>query len=175
MYDSADCVDYSLDGVGDADRRGVGCVLYYAVDTAGELASVAGGGAKRCTGTIRGGAGACKWLLARLGRAWGVFGAAAGLVAAVVAARAWKAALRRLRETARESGASDEGRLDRRIDTEALPVELQPMADRLNEMLGRIEAAFARQNQFVAGASHEVRTPGAALVTTLDVALRHPR
>src|SRR5260221_155878 len=53
--------------------------------------------------------------------------------------------------------------------------ELKPMAQRLNEMLARLQEAFSLRNQFIGDASHELRTPVAALVTTLDVALRHPR
>src|SRR2546421_2253430 len=72
-------------------------------------------------------------------------------------------------------GAIDEQRLDRRIDIGSLPPELHPMANRLNEMLGRLEHAFALRNQFLADASHELRTPVAALTTALDVALNRPR
>jgi signal transduction histidine kinase len=49
------------------------------------------------------------------------------------------------------------------------------MASRLNEMLSRIEAAYVQRHQFLADASHELRTPVAALVTTAEVALRRPR
>jgi signal transduction histidine kinase len=49
------------------------------------------------------------------------------------------------------------------------------MASRLNEMLERIEHAYAQRHQFLADASHELRTPVAALVTTAEVSLRHPR
>ena len=48
-------------------------------------------------------------------------------------------------------------------------------ADRLNEMLGRIERAYGQRQQFLADASHELRTPVAAIVTTAEVSLRHPR
>ena len=50
-----------------------------------------------------------------------------------------------------------------------------PMADRLNEMLARLQDAFALRTRFLADASHELRTPVASLVTTLDVALARPR
>jgi signal transduction histidine kinase len=42
-------------------------------------------------------------------------------------------------------------------------------------MLARLEGAFVRRKQFLADASHELRTPVAALVTTIEVALRRPR
>lgn len=102
-------------------------------------------------------------------------GLVAGAAAGGVAAYASRAALRPLRDTASVIGAIDEARLDRRIDVAALPPELRPTAERLNEMLQRLSDAFAQRKQFLADASHELRTPVAALVTTLEVALRRPR
>jgi signal transduction histidine kinase len=55
-----------------------------------------------------------------------------------------------------------------------MPPELQPVAQRLNEMLGRLEAAFTQQKRFIADAAHELRTPVAALRTTLEVAMSRP-
>jgi two-component system, OmpR family, sensor kinase len=45
----------------------------------------------------------------------------------------------------------------------------------VSELLGRVEAALARERRFVADASHELRTPLAALRTELELALRRPR
>jgi signal transduction histidine kinase len=42
-------------------------------------------------------------------------------------------------------------------------------------MLERIERAYELRHQFLADASHELRTPVAALVTTAEVSLRRPR
>jgi two-component system, OmpR family, sensor kinase len=53
--------------------------------------------------------------------------------------------------------------------------ELARLAATLNDMLGRLEAAFAHERRFVADASHELRTPLAMLRTELEVALRRPR
>jgi len=44
----------------------------------------------------------------------------------------------------------------------------------MNEMLGRLEDAYARQGRFVSDASHELQTPIASLRARLEVDLTHP-
>jgi signal transduction histidine kinase len=114
-------------------------------------------------------------LLDRLALAFAAFGVGAGLLTAWIALRVSRAALRPLYATAEVIGEISPRNLNRRIDAARLPPELLPMAARLNEMLGRIERAYAQRHQFLADASHELRTPVAALVTTIEVSLRHPR
>ena len=53
--------------------------------------------------------------------------------------------------------------------------EISRLAETLNEMLARLEAAFAHERRFVADASHELRTPLALLKTELELALRRRR
>jgi signal transduction histidine kinase len=60
-------------------------------------------------------------------------------------------------------------------DGAALAVELAPIRARLTQTLDLLRRAFAREKQAVADISHELRTPIAALMATLDVALRKPR
>ncbi len=60
---------------------------------------------------------------------------------------------------------------------ERLPVppardEIRRLSETLNEMLGRVDTALARERGFVADASHELRTPLAILKTELELALR---
>ena len=114
-------------------------------------------------------------ILDRLAVSLAAFGAAAGLAAAAVAVGVSRKALRPLSQTAQVIGEIDDLHLDRRIDADALPIELRPVAGKLNEMLERIERSTLQRKQFLADASHELRTPVAALVTTLEVALRRPR
>jgi len=61
------------------------------------------------------------------------------------------------------------------MDDDGVGVELRPVADRLNEMLARLGTAFEQRRRFLADASHELRTPVAAMITTMEVALRRPR
>ena len=52
--------------------------------------------------------------------------------------------------------------------------ELRELADTIDELLARLEAAFDAQRRFVANASHELRTPLAMMRTRLDVAVAKP-
>jgi signal transduction histidine kinase len=52
--------------------------------------------------------------------------------------------------------------------------ELRLLADTIDRLLARLEAAFDTQRRFVANASHELRTPLAMMRTTLDVAIAKP-
>ncbi len=60
-------------------------------------------------------------------------------------------------------------------DGSDLSVELVPIHARLTQTLDLLQRAFAREKQAVADISHELRTPIAALMATIDVALRKPR
>jgi two-component system sensor histidine kinase QseC len=65
--------------------------------------------------------------------------------------------------------------LSARVDVPAAPSELVAVVQRLNELLSRLEAAFAREKSFTADVAHELRTPLAGLRSTLDVTLSRPR
>jgi signal transduction histidine kinase len=61
------------------------------------------------------------------------------------------------------------------VDPAALSVELAPIHARLTQTLDQLRAAFAREKEAVADISHELRTPIASLLTTIEVTLRKPR
>ncbi|MFC6581388.1 sensor histidine kinase [Planomonospora parontospora] len=52
--------------------------------------------------------------------------------------------------------------------------EVKDLADTVDELLERLEGAFAAQRRFVADASHELRTPLATMRASLDVAVAKP-
>jgi signal transduction histidine kinase len=60
-------------------------------------------------------------------------------------------------------------------DGSDLSAELAPIHARLTQTLDLLRRAFAREKQAVADISHELRTPIAALLATMDVALMKPR
>jgi len=59
---------------------------------------------------------------------------------------------------------------DRRMPVPASGDEIAHLAETMNRMLDRLQAAVVRQRQFVADASHELKSPVAAIRTMLDVA-----
>jgi signal transduction histidine kinase len=61
-----------------------------------------------------------------------------------------------------------------RISEEQRPVELQRLADSLNDMLSRLDEAFKAREAFVAGVSHDLRTPLTVLQGQVDVLLMEP-
>jgi len=56
--------------------------------------------------------------------------------------------------------------------TEDAPQEVQPLLVAINGLLERLDIAWAAQGRFTAEAAHELRTPVAAMLGELDVALR---
>jgi signal transduction histidine kinase len=62
-----------------------------------------------------------------------------------------------------------------KIDPATLPTELQPIAVRLSQTLTQLQKAFAREKQAAQDISHDLRTPLAALATTIEVGLKKDR
>jgi len=85
------------------------------------------------------------------------------------------AALRPVEEMRRKAAQISAATPDSRLPVPAAKDEVQRLAETLNDMLARLETAFAHERRFVADASHELRTPLALLKTELELALRHPR
>ena len=63
---------------------------------------------------------------------------------------------------------------DMRIDEDALP-EFKQLSQSFNQMLERLNDAFAAQRQFTGNAAHELRTPLALLQAQLELfSAEHP-
>jgi signal transduction histidine kinase len=79
--------------------------------------------------------------------------------------------LRTITATARDISANN---LHRRLSLGGRNDEFAELAETLDDLFGRLEAAFDSQRHFVANASHELRTPLTAERTLLQVALADP-
>jgi heavy metal sensor kinase len=107
-----------------------------------------------------------------LGRLLVVGGPIALLLASLAGYGAAAGALRpveQMRRRAREIQATRPGR---RLPVPPSKDEVGRLGETLNEMLDRLEDAFAHERRFVADASHELRTPLAILKGELELALR---
>ena len=100
------------------------------------------------------------------------------LGAVLSAAGGWLLARRALRPVDRMSqsalriSAED---LSRRLERRGTQDEIDRLADTLNAMLARLEAAFGEMQRFTADAAHELRTPLTALRGGIEIALRAER
>ena len=99
------------------------------------------------------------------------------LVLLVVGGTTWMVATRALAPVERIRREVDQitsDRLDRRVPEPRSRDEIHRLALTMNQMLGRLEDSHDRQQQFVADASHELRSPLASIRQTAEVARAHP-
>lgn len=101
--------------------------------------------------------------------------ALAALVSGILGGLAVRGGLAPLREISRDAAEITAERLDRRLDVQALPVELAEVAKTLNEMFGRLEESFRRLSDFSSDLAHELRTPVSNLLTQTQVTLSKAR
>jgi heavy metal sensor kinase len=104
------------------------------------------------------------WLLAGVGAAV----LAAGLIGGFWFSRGAIKPIEAISAAAAEISLSN---LSRRIDVSGTETELTGLARTLNQMIDRLESAFAQQVRFTADASHELRTPLAVILSHAELAL----
>jgi signal transduction histidine kinase len=106
----------------------------------------------------------------QLHRTFVTVGGLVALLAALATAGLAGLATRPLRRLAAVAASVDAGELDRRAGpVEPGPGEVAALARSFDRMLDRLQAAFARQRQFVSDASHELRTPLAVLRAQVEL------
>ncbi|QYM79654.1 sensor histidine kinase N-terminal domain-containing protein [Horticoccus luteus] len=92
----------------------------------------------------------------------------------IVVPRVLARGLAPLDELGDQAARIDADSLAFRFAVDRLPAELQPIARRLNDLLGRLESSFERERRFSADLAHELRTPLAELRTLAECALKWP-
>ena len=101
----------------------------------------------------------------------GLAGFGASLVGGWLLSGRALAPVERLTSEATVIGAAD---LERRLPEPARLDEIGRLSRTLNGMLDRLAASVRREREFIAAASHDLRTPISALRTELELAARNP-
>ena len=109
--------------------------------------------------------------------AWRLLAITLGVCGIGLAGGWWLAgrAVRPIEEMSRTASGITASNLSARLDLADVDLELGRLGSILNDMLGRIEDAFARQVRFTADASHELRTPLSVILAHAELALNRPR
>jgi two-component system sensor histidine kinase QseC len=111
---------------------------------------------------------------------WQLLALCIGIAVLLVAATLWvmPRVLRRglvpVNELGQQATRINADSLSARFPVTQLPVELRPIAERLNDLLGRLEESFERERRFSADLAHELRTPLAELRSLAECALKWP-
>lgn len=99
------------------------------------------------------------------------------ILVALVGAGAWVLTGRALAPVTRiraQAEAIQASRLHQRLPVPETKDEIADLAESLNQMLDRLDTSARRQKQFVADASHELRSPLATIHQHAEVAVLHP-
>lgn len=86
-----------------------------------------------------------------------------------------RSALKPIRDIVHEAENITGSHLDRRLPVKNEKDELGELSITFNALLNRLEVSFNSQKMFVSNVSHEMRTPLAALIAELDLALQKER
>ncbi len=92
------------------------------------------------------------------------------LVTIVLTPMIVRRALAGVERIAAEAGKISANRRGVRLTANAVPVEIAPLVDAVNDALERLDEGHERQRRFIAAAAHELRTPIAILQVKLDAA-----
>ena len=95
-------------------------------------------------------------------------------VAMIVTSWLTRRALRRVEHMRAEVEQITQHSLDRRVPVVSSSDDIEKLGHTMNDMLGMLESSNTQQTQFLADASHELRSPVAGLLAQLDVATSYP-
>lgn len=96
-------------------------------------------------------------------------------VGAMVSVLVIRRGLKPLGDVAARIGVLGENNLEARIPAAAMPEEIAPLVERLNDLLYRLQQAFARERALTSDVAHELRTPVSGILSTVGVTLSYER
>lgn len=114
-------------------------------------------------------------LLRRIGFTLAVAALAGALLVSAGGFLLVRLGLRPLRDLVNQTRQLAADTLHRRLDGSAQPEELEPLIAQFNDLLGRLELAYAQLEGFNADVAHELCTPLATLIGSTELALRKAR
>jgi signal transduction histidine kinase len=79
-----------------------------------------------------------------------------------------RTAIEGLDEAAHQARKIDIDERGTRLPVAAVPIEIAPLVNAVNDALGRLDEGYERHKRFLADAAHELRTPIAILTTRLE-------
>jgi two-component system, OmpR family, sensor histidine kinase QseC len=100
-----------------------------------------------------------KFALPYLGTGIGIFSAVLIVAFGLCAYITLRYALKPLRDISEAAAAISPRSLHARLQTEAVPAEVSPLVDSFNRALERLEQGYRVQQEFIATAAHELKTP----------------
>jgi len=100
-----------------------------------------------------------KFALPYLGTGIGIFSAVLIVAFGLCAYITLRYALKPLRDISEAAAAISPSSLHARLTTEGVPTEVSPLVDSFNRALERLEQGYRVQQEFLATAAHELKTP----------------
>lgn len=110
-----------------------------------------------------------KFALPYMGIGIGIFSAVLIVVFGLSAYAALRHALKPLRGISEAAAAISPRSLHARLQTEAVPTEISPLVDSFNRVLERLERGYRLQQEFLANAAHELKTPLALIRAQIEL------
>jgi len=103
-----------------------------------------------------------------------IVGAAVLATTGLIITTAVRRGLAPLNAVGQQAATIGPSNLGARFTTDTMPAELRPIADRLNDLLARLDEAFQRERRVTADIAHELRTPIAELRALAEVGVKWP-
>jgi two-component system, OmpR family, sensor histidine kinase QseC len=110
-----------------------------------------------------------KFALPYMGIGIGIFSAVLVVAFGLCAYITLRYALKPLRDISEAAAAISPRSLHARLQTEAMPAEISPLVASFNQVLERLERGYRLQQEFLANAAHELKTPLALIRAQIEL------